>query len=116
MLPAVRRRGGCVIAMVLAAALCASCGSDPQRTGAARVDQPGDCAWTMAGQNLARTHATQCDSADAIGADTLDRLQQVWFFETRAEVTGAPAVKVASQGSSKVLRTGTSVSGGASAG
>jgi len=27
-----------------------------------------------------------------VGAETLDRLTQVWFTETRAEVTGAPAV------------------------
>jgi polyvinyl alcohol dehydrogenase (cytochrome) len=46
----------------------------------------------MAGQNLGRTHDTGCDAKDAVGRDTLDRLAQVWFTETRAEVTGAPAV------------------------
>lgn len=46
----------------------------------------------MAGQNLARTHASGCTARNAVGADTLDRLEQVWFTPTRAEVTGAPAV------------------------
>jgi outer membrane protein assembly factor BamB len=60
--------------------------------GAAAVEQSDDCTWTMAGQNLARTHATGCTTPDAVGAGTLDRLQQVWFTPTRAEVTGAPAI------------------------
>lgn len=49
-----------------------------------------DCDWPVAGHDLARTHTSSC--ADGITRDSLDRLEPVWFHETDAEVTGAPAV------------------------
>jgi polyvinyl alcohol dehydrogenase (cytochrome) len=88
----VHRLGGLLVAIALVATVGA-CGSDPDLAGGpASVDPAGGCDWAMAGGNLSRTHSTACDTEDAIGADTLDRLEQVWFTETRAEVTGAPAV------------------------
>lgn len=93
-----RRSGGPLVALALILAGCAGGGSDgatrpdPNPGGDARVAQSTSCTWPMAGQSLLRTHATGCSAAGAVGADTLDRLAPVWFAETRAEVTGAPAV------------------------
>ena len=91
------RIGGIAVALVVLAAACA--GSDGDAPSAAADDvavtlraQGDGCTWPMAGQNLARTHASACAAQDAVGAGTLDRLRPVWFAETRAEVTGAPAV------------------------
>lgn len=83
-----------MLAPILLLAACggSSGGSDGTTTASARAAQPTSCDWTMAGQNLSRTHASGCGGQNAVGADTLDRLEQVWFTETRAEVTGAPAI------------------------
>ena len=80
------------VALTLLAAACAISEPDPVRAGPVAADQSGGCTWPMAGQNLSRTHASACTAPDAIGSGTLDRLEQVWFTETKAEVTGAPAV------------------------
>lgn len=77
--------------------LVAACGSDgsaaPDQPGAvASADVPSGCTWTTAGGSLARLHASGCEEASAIGADTLDRLVPVWSIDTQAEVTGAPAI------------------------
>ncbi len=79
-----------LVAVALGGALVA-CGSD-DGGDAATVRQAATCDWSMGGQNLARTHASTCGAANAVGRDTLDRLEQVWFTPTRAEVTGAPAI------------------------
>lgn len=89
-----------MVALAGLLAVCAGCGSDDptaSATGAvsvgpARTHQAVDCSWPMAGEDLTRTHATTCAADDAIGIETVDRLAQVWFTKTRAEVTGAPAV------------------------
>ncbi len=86
--------------MLVVGALTAGCGADEARPGEtpappdgpAALTQDDGCTWPMAGQNLARTHASTCTADDAVGSGTLDRLEQVWFAETEAEVTGAPAV------------------------
>ncbi len=79
-----------LVAVALGGALVA-CRSD-DGGDAATVRQAATCDWSMGGQNLARTHASTCGAANAVGRDTLDRLEQVWFTPTRAEVTGAPAI------------------------
>ena len=79
------------VAAVLAGALVA-CGSGEPADPTASVSQAPTCDWAMAGQGVARTHATTCRAAGAIGKGTLGRLEQVWFTPTRAEVTGAPAI------------------------
>ncbi len=48
------------------------------------------CTWPTAGGSPMRWHATAC--ADGIDATDLSRLSSQWFFPTRQEVTGAPAV------------------------
>lgn len=87
-----------VLALVL---LGSGCGEDeplPPEQGGGRPGGPAEasqddgCDWPMAGQNLLRTHASTCAADGVVGAESLDRLEQVWFAETRAEVTGAPAV------------------------
>ncbi|MFN8018997.1 MAG: PQQ-binding-like beta-propeller repeat protein [Acidimicrobiales bacterium] len=87
-------RGIVAVALVAAAVggVLAGCGSGAPADPTASVGQSATCDWPMAGQVLARTHATTCRSAGAIGKGTLGRLEQVWFTPTRAEVTGAPAV------------------------
>lgn len=93
-----RRIGGMLLALVLLLAACGggdgggSDGSSPSSETAARTRQAAGCTWTMAGQNLARTHASTCRAGSAVGADTLDRLAPVWTTQTRAEVTGAPVI------------------------
>lgn len=98
----IRRGLGVIVGAVLLSA-CANDGAalnapgdallvDAQVVGDAAVGPDAGCTWPMAGQNLERTHATRCEEADAVSASTLDRLEQVWFAPTRAEVTGAPAV------------------------
>jgi outer membrane protein assembly factor BamB len=78
---------------VALAVLLAACGTDSDDEGsAATVELDQSCEWTMAGHSLARPHATGCDTDDAVGSDTLDRLVPVWSFEAGAEVTAAPAV------------------------
>jgi outer membrane protein assembly factor BamB len=94
----VRRRPALVAAVaavaVLVAAIATGCsGADAGGDGtAARLRASTACTWPMAGRSLDRDHQTGCDRADAVGAATLGRLKAVWFTETRAEVTGAPAI------------------------
>ncbi len=90
------------MALLFVASACAGDGSGGATEGkavsggaGATASVPGQddgCTWPTAGQNPAHTHASACAAPGAVGPDTLDRLRQVWFTETRAEVTGAPAV------------------------
>lgn len=86
-----------LVGLALVVAVLVSCGSDgnaptPSAAGAATTAPSDSCTWPMAGRSLDRTHATGCEQDGAVGADTLDRLAPVWFHETKAEVTGAPAI------------------------
>jgi len=92
-----RRARVAVVGLALVSAVLAGCGSDgnapgPSAAGAAHTAPSDSCTWPMAGRSLDRSHATGCKEADAIGSKTLDRLAPVWFHETKAEVTGAPAI------------------------
>ncbi len=83
-----RTRTGNVLATSLAAVLVlasACTGDDPSAQVAGTTS---DCTWPMAGHDLARSATTDCDRA--VDASSVDRLEPVWFFETAAEVTGAP--------------------------
>lgn len=88
------RRSTVAVMVTVFALLAAACGSDGNASGTvtARTKPSTGCTWPMAGNGLDRTHASGCRSANAIGTETVDRLAPVWFHETKAEVTGAPAV------------------------
>ena len=88
----VRLALGVLAALPLFIAGCADGGSGEASIDEASAEVSEDCTWVMAGHTLDRIHATGCTASAAVGANTLDRLEQVWFTETRAEVTGAPAV------------------------
>lgn len=93
-----RRRTALALVAVAALVAAAPTGCSRDRSagaggaGAARLRASTTCTWPMAGRSLDRAHQTGCDRPDAVGAGTLDRLAPVWFTETRAEVTGAPAI------------------------
>jgi polyvinyl alcohol dehydrogenase (cytochrome) len=83
------------LALVAVSAACTSDDHGSSKTPAASgkvvaATDPKFCIWPTAGGSPRRWHATACK--DSIHVSNVSKLHSDWFFPTRAEVTGAPAV------------------------
>jgi polyvinyl alcohol dehydrogenase (cytochrome) len=81
------------LALVAAATACTSDDHGSSKTPSKNVvaaTDPKFCTWPTAGGSPRRWQATAC--MDSIHLSNVSRLHSTWFFPTRAEVTGAPAV------------------------
>jgi outer membrane protein assembly factor BamB len=76
----------------MVAGLLVGCGDDPDSPGSGddgtgTIDR---CDWPMWGQGIDRTFSYPCETA--VAPDTVEQLQQAWFFTTDDAVTATPAV------------------------
>jgi polyvinyl alcohol dehydrogenase (cytochrome) len=82
------------LALVAASAACTDDHGNSKvaaaSTKAVAATDPNFCIWPTAGGSPKRWHATACK--DSIHVSNVSKLHSTWFFPTRAEVTGAPAV------------------------
>ena len=81
--------GLAVVGLVASACAGDDDGSAPDAGTISTGADPDVCDWPQAGLGVERPFATAC--AETIGEDEVERLAEMWFFPTDAEVTGAPA-------------------------
>ncbi|KAA0236074.1 MAG: Outer membrane protein assembly factor BamB [Acidimicrobiales bacterium] len=85
------RRGVLVFAAL--ALFAAACSSSDGSQGTGRADtslEVGGCDWAQFGFDHQRLFTYPCESG--IDPDSVERLEQVWYFNTDEEVTGTPIV------------------------
>jgi polyvinyl alcohol dehydrogenase (cytochrome) len=81
-----------VVVLACAAAACGGDDDDGEDRGARRSGTASlECQWPMWGRGPDRTFSYG-DCPTKISTDTVERLEQAWFYKTRDVVTATPAV------------------------
>ena len=84
-------RRGTIATLCMLGTIVAGCDTNTtDRAGEAGREPIDECDWAMFGHDLAATWTQPCETE--ISPDTVDELQEVWFFDTRDAVSGSPTV------------------------